>query len=359
MTTATVTLAGKAARGHVSTRLAVCAAAVVIAVVVSLSIGPTGVSLASLPEAVAAATGMTRTAEADHKALVLLQVRLPRILLGLFVGAALAVSGALLQALFRNPLADPGLIGVSSGAALAAVATIAFGNGLMAGFTATFGLYALPLAAFLGGLGCTAFLLAIATRHGEVAVATLLLAGVAVAAMTGAATGLIAYASDDRELRDLTLWSMGSLSGASWPKVAAALPFTLMIVLAVVTLVRPMNALLLGEAEAFHLGVDVGRAKWTVIVVCAAAVGAAVAVSGVVGFVGLVVPHLVRLWGGADHRFVLPASALLGSALVLTADAVARVAVAPAELPLGIVMAVLGAPVFLHLVVRAGVGAHG
>ncbi len=340
-------------------RLWFCVAALGIAILLSLSIGPTGVSLVALPNAVAALVGANDSSIAERQAMVLLSIRLPRVLLGLFVGAALAVARTLLQGLFRNPLADPGLIGVSSGAALAAVATIALGNGLMVGFSKAFGIYALPVAAFLGGLGCTAFLLAIATRHGHVAVATLLLAGVAVGAITGALTGLIAYASDDRELRDLTLWSMGSLSGASWPKVFAILPFTLAIVYAVRHLGRTMNAFLLGESEAFHLGVDTDRAKWVVVALCAAAVGAAVAVAGSVGFVGLVIAHLVRLWGGPDHRFVLPASALLGGALVLIADVVARVGVAPAELPLGIVMAAIGAPVFLHLIVRGGAGSAG
>jgi iron complex transport system permease protein len=187
-------------------------------------------------------------------------------------------------------------------------------------------------------------------------VGTLLLAGIAFAALASSLTGLIAYASDDRELRDLTLWMLGSLSGASWPKVLAVAPFALIVTFVLPSLTRALNGLLLGEAEAFHLGVDVERVKRLIALTTAAAVGAAVAVAGVVGFVGIVVPHLVRIIAGPDHRVVLPMSALLGAALVLGADVVARMALRPAELPLGVVMAIVGAPIFLHMVVRRGMG---
>ena len=186
------------------------------------------------------------------------------------------------------------------------------------------------------------------------AVSTLLLAGVALAALNGALMGLIAYSSDDRELRDLTLWMLGSLSGASWPKVFAIIPFALLVALVLPRLIRGLNGLLLGEAEAFHLGIDVERTKRGIVLVTSAAVGAAVAVSGILGFVGIVVPHLVRLLAGPDHRIVLPASALMGATLVLTADILARMLLRPAELPLGVVMAILGAPIFLHMVVKRG-----
>jgi len=334
----------------------IAALILVLVATLSLAIGPTGISLASLPRAIAVSLGWADDAESQRQSLVLLGVRLPRTLLGIFVGCALATAGVMMQGLFRNPLADPGLIGVSSGAALAAVATIALGNSLASGWTATFGIYALPLAAFLGGLGTTMALVAVSTRHGRIAVGTLLLAGMAIAALAGALSGLIAYASDDRELRDLTLWSMGSLSGASWPKVMAVLPFAAVLALLVSRLTRTLNGFLLGESEAFHLGVDTHRAKYVVVAATACAVGAAVAVAGILGFVGLVVPHLVRLLVGPDHRIVLPASALLGGALVVGGDVVARMVVQPAELPLGIVMAAIGAPVFLHLVLRRGVG---
>jgi iron complex transport system permease protein len=332
--------------------MACAALALAAAILLSLSIGPTGVSLAALPRVlVALVTGVSDSATAREQ-LVLVEIRMPRLLLGAFVGSALALSGAMMQGMFRNPLADPGLIGVSSGAALAAVATIAAGNGLALPLVRAFGPYLLPLAAFGGGMLATAVLVAVAARHGELSIGTLLLAGIALAALASSVTGLIAYASNDQELRDLTLWMLGSLSGANWPKAMAVAPFALALALVVPRLVRGLNGLVLGEAEAFHLGIDVDRMKRVVIVATAAATGAAVAVSGIVGFVGIIVPHLVRLLAGPDHRVVLPGSALLGATLVLLADVLARMLVRPAELPLGVVTALLGAPLFLHLVRR-------
>lgn len=320
--------------------------------VASLAIGATGLSLNALPRALFAAEVSDPLARRAH--LVLVGIRLPRMLLGMFVGAALAVAGAMMQGLFRNPLADPGLIGVSSGAALAAVATIALGSTPAFGWMRVFGFHALPVAAFVGGLATSLALLWIANRRGQLSIATLLLSGVAIAAITGAATGLIAFVSDDRELRDLTLWSMGSLAGASWTKVVGVIPFATLLVFTVPRLTRALNGLLLGEFEAFHLGVEVERAKLVIVIVTAAAVGSAVAVAGIVGFVGLVVPHVVRLIAGPDHRLLLPASAALGAALVVACDLMARLVVAPAELPLGIVMAAIGGPLFLHLVLTRG-----
>jgi len=326
--------------------------------VLSLSVGATGVSLAMLPSVVAdvlAGTGV----DTERERLILLEIRLPRTLLAMFVGMALAVSGAMMQGLFRNPLADPGVIGVSASAALAAVCVIAFGHGIAAPVIGLLGIYAVPVAAFLGGMAATLGLVAIAGRHGQLMVGTLLLAGIAIAALAQSLVGLVAFASDDRALRDLTLWTLGSLAGASWAKVVAVLPFAALLLLLVPRLVRGLNGFLFGEAEAFHLGVEVDTTKRLVVVATAACVGAAVAVSGIIGFVGIVVPHFVRLLTGPDHAYVLPASALLGASLALGADVVARIVMAPAELPLGIVMAIIGAPVFLHLVLKRGVGGMG
>lgn len=328
------------------------AVACLLAVIASVTVGATGISL---PDTFTILDAMHRgvwSGEAQRAYLVLVDLRLPRTLVGAFVGAALAVSGAMMQGLFRNPLADPGVVGVSAGAALAAIATIALGNGIAKFWIDLFGVYALPLAAFFGGLATTALLIAVAGRGGQLMVVTLLLAGIAFSALAGALSGLIAYASDDRELRDLTLWTMGSLSGSSWEKVAAIAPFALILALVLPSVVRSLNGLLLGEAEAFHLGIDVRRAKFLIVALTAAAVGAAVAVAGVISFVGIVVPHVVRLIAGPDHAVLLPASALGGATLILIADVVARVVVQPAELPIGIIMAIIGAPVFLHLVVR-------
>lgn len=327
-----------------------------LAALASLSLGPTGITLSSLPRALASAFGTPVDSAAAREQLVLIDIRLPRTLLGMFVGASLAIAGAIMQGLFRNPLADPGLIGVSSGAALAAVATIALGNGIVAPLLEPIGVYALPVAAFFGGIITTAILVAVAGRHGQLMIGTLLLAGIALGALSGALTGLIAYASDDRELRDLTFWSMGSLGGSNWPKVFAVLPFALLVAVMTPWLIRGLNGFLLGEAEAFHLGINVERTKRAAIVTTAASVGAAVAVAGIIGFVGIVVPHVVRLLAGPDHRVVLPGSALLGAVLMLVADIAARLIVRPAELPIGIVMAAIGTPVFLHLVLKRGIG---
>jgi len=350
-------LAMSQGRERIGYRLIASSALVlVVAVLVSLSLGATGITLSALGRVLHAYMFGGSDGEQIMEQLVLLDIRLPRTLLGAFVGAGLAVSGAMMQGLFRNPLADPGIIGVSSGAALAAIATIALGNSLAAPLIQSFGTYALPFAAFIGGFITTALLVLIAGRHGQLMVGTLLLAGIAIGALSDALSGLIAYASDDRELRDLTLWSLGSLSGASWPKVFAILPFMVVIAFVLPRVIRALNGFLLGEAEAFHLGIDVERTKWLIIFTTALSVGAAVAVAGIVGFVGIVVPHFVRLIAGPDHRFVLPCSALMGASLLLLADVIARMAVRPAELPLGVVMAAIGAPVFLHLVLRRGVG---
>lgn len=335
--------------------LPVAGVALIVVAIASLAIGPTGISLNALPRVVMAKFTEVSDPSLRREQLVLFGIRLPRMLLGAFVGGALALAGAMMQGLFRNPLADPGLIGVSSGAALAAVATIALGATPALAWMKIFGFYALPIAAFAGGLATSLALVWIANRRGAMSVATLLLAGVAIAAIAGALTGLIAYVSDDRELRDLTLWSMGSLAGSSWTKVIAVLPFAVALAIIAPSLTRALNGFLLGEAEAYHLGINVEPVKRVIVVTTAAAVGAAVAVAGIVGFVGLVVPHFARLLTGPDHRMVLPLSAVLGAALVVGADVFARILVSPAELPLGIVMAVVGGPVFLHLVLSRGV----
>jgi iron complex transport system permease protein len=279
------------------------------------------------------------------QAAVLLQVRAPRVVLAILVGAALAVAGAAMQGLFRNPLADPSLIGVSAGAALAAVGVIVLGGGL----AASAGL--VPLAAFCGSLVTTLLVKRLATADGRTDVSTLLLAGVAIQAVAMAGTGLLTYLADDEQLRTLTFWTMGSLSGATWEALAVAAPLMLLAIFGIPPAARALNAMLLGETEAGHLGFDTERLKNLTILMVAAAVGAAVAVSGIIGFIGLVVPHLVRLLLGPDHRWLLPGSALLGANLLLLADLVARTVVIPAELPIGIITALVGGPFFIWLLV--------
>ncbi|RCS24555.1 iron ABC transporter [Phyllobacterium salinisoli] len=284
--------------------------------------------------------------------IIVLEIRLPRIILGALIGSALAVSGAVLQGLFRNPLADPGLVGVSAGASLGAVGTIVLGGTILAPVAALLNIYTLPIMAFLGSLLTTFLLYGIATRRGQTSVATMLLAGIAIAALAAALTGALIYMADDQQLRDLTFWSLGSLAGATWAKIGASGSIILLALAAAPFLARGLNGLSLGEASANHLGIPVQRLKNVAIVTVAAAVGASVAVSGGIGFVGIVVPHLLRLMIGPDHRYLLPASALLGATLLLLADVVSRTIVAPAELPIGIVTAAVGAPFFLWVLLR-------
>ena len=284
--------------------------------------------------------------------IIILDIRLPRAVLGMLVGASLAVSGVVMQGLFRNPLADPGLVGVSSGASLGAVLLIVLGTATFGPLFALFGFYALPVAAFFGGLVTTLLLYRIATRGGQTSIATLLLAGIALGALTGAVTGVLVFMADDKQLRDLTFWGLGSLAGANWTKILASAPIILLSLAVTPFLARGLNAITLGEAAAFHMGIPVQRLKNVAIVSVAAATGASVAVSGGIGFVGIVVPHLLRLVIGPDHRYLLPASALLGGTLLILADMIARTIVTPAELPIGIVTAFIGAPFFLWILLR-------
>jgi heme transport system permease protein len=320
--------------------------ALFIMVTVSAMIGAAGIPLSRIIAAIGLADGDRAMIAKDS--LILWSIRLPRIVLALSVGALLATGGAIMQGLFRNPLADPGLVGVSAGAALAAAATIVVGDRIAGSVPFA----ALPVAAFVGGLVTTAVLYRLSTREGRTSIATLLLAGLALSALAGAGTGLLVFLADDRQLRDITFWTLGSLAGATWPKVWAIAPFVTALLLAMAFMARGLDLLVLGEAEAFHMGIAVERLKRTAIVLVALATGAAVSVSGVIGFVGIVVPHLMRLLIGPGHRFLLPATACFGALVLLAADTLARTLAAPAELPVGIVTAILGAPFFLFLLLR-------
>lgn len=281
----------------------------------------------------------------EQQAAILWAIRLPRVALAVLVGAGLATAGAAMQGVFRNPLAEPGLIGVSSGAALAATASIVLGFSAIGEAT-------LPVAAFLGGLLATLVVYACSRVGGRTEVVTLLLTGIAINAIAGAGTGYLIFLADEAELRNVVFWSLGSLGGATWNAVVSCLPFIGFGVLLVARWGQPLNLLVLGEHEARHLGVNTERVRLTLIALAALMTGAAVAVAGIVGFVGLVVPHLIRLVAGPDHRMLLPASALGGATLLLLADLAARTLVVPAELPLGVVTALVGGPFFLWLLQR-------
>jgi iron complex transport system permease protein len=282
--------------------------------------------------------------------MVLLELRLPRVMLAGLVGAALAISGAVLQGLFRNPLAEPQLIGVSSGAALGAIAMIVLGSGL--GLPEAIEPYGVSLAAICGALVVTGSLYFVASRKGSGDVTTMLLIGIAINAIAAVGIGLFTWIANDGELRSLTFWSLGSFGGAQWSTV---LPAAALIALAMVVLLPTggdLDRLQLGELEAKRLGVSVPALKRRLVFAAAVGVGGSVAVSGIIGFVGLVVPHIARMLVGVHHRLLLIASALLGAALAVTADLGARTLVAPAEMPVGLLTSALGAPFFLWLILR-------
>lgn len=319
----------------------------------SLALGPLRLSLADSLQALLRLAGVPLSGEGLEQAeLIVGQIRLPRALLGLAVGSVLALSGVAMQALFRNPLADPGLIGVSSGAALGAALAIVGGSLFGAGMPPEESPYLLSASAFAGGLVVTALVYRLGRRDGQTRVATMLLAGLALSALAGAVIGLFGYLADDAALRRLTFWNLGSLSGASYARLWPLLLATLGVALWLPRRAAALNVLLLGESEARHLGFEVERLKRELVFCTALGVGAAVAAVGMVGFVGLLVPHLLRLFCGPDHRLLLPAAMLAGASLLLFADLLARLLLAPAELPLGIVTALLGAPFFIYLLRR-------
>lgn len=323
-----------------------------LAVWLSLALGPVSLPLFDTLRAGLRLLGLPIAADGLQQAeMILGQIRLPRTLLGLAVGAVLALSGVAMQGLFRNPLADPGLVGVAAGAAMGAAVAIV-GGAWFGGMPEAFAPYLLSFCAFVGGLGVTALVYRLGRRDGQTNVATMLLAGVAMTALGGAAVGLFSYLADDATLRTLTFWNLGSLNGASYERLWPLLLVAAGVAVWLPRRAKALNALLLGESEARHLGVDVERLKRELVFCTALGVGAAVAAAGLIGFIGLVVPHLMRLLVGPDHRLLLPASALAGASLLLLADLVARLALAPAELPIGIVTALIGAPFFLYLLVR-------
>jgi iron complex transport system permease protein len=276
---------------------------------------------------------------------VLLDLRLPRVLFAVTCGAGLALAGAVMQALFRNPLAEPGLVGMSLGGALGAVVAIVLGAN---------GFFAVAPAAFIGSLGATALAYSLGQRH--TGVASMLLAGIAINAICGAMIGLFSSLATDEQLRSLTFWNLGSLAGANWRMLAFLTPWTFLIATLLLRDWRALNALLLGVREAHHLGFPLIRLRRRLIVLTALMIGPLVAATGTIVFVGLVVPHLVRLALGADHRWLLP-NTMVGGALALTlGDWVSRIAVIPAELPIGVVTGLVGGPFFLWLLTRRGVG---
>ncbi|MFJ8145486.1 FecCD family ABC transporter permease [Streptomyces sp. NPDC096048] len=292
-------------------------------------------------------TELDRVAES-----VLWNVRFPRIVLALLVGASLGCAGALMQGVFGNPLAEPGVIGVSSGAAVGAVAAIAFGLNFLGNWTVS-------VLAFLSGLVTVLVVYAMSRSGGRTEVVTLILTGIAVNAFAGALIGLFLFFADTAAVNQIAFWQLGSLAQATWPKVLAVLPCAALGLGLAPLYARRLDLLALGERPARHLGVDVERLRIVLVLVIALLTAAAVSVAGVIGFVGLVVPHLLRMVAGPGHRFLIPGSALLGALVLLAADLAARTVAEPAELPLGVLTALLGSPFFFWLLRRTRRGQGG
>ena len=334
-----------------STMVALLGSMLLVAMLAGVLVGAADISAAQVLQVIGAKLGLVEPAEGRVEAIIW-AIRLPRVLLGALVGASLALAGASLQGLFRNPLADPGLIGISSGAAagaaLAMVARWTLGP-LFAWVPVAF---LVPMAAFFGGVLTTYIVYRIATAGGHTSVATMLLAGIAINALTGSLIGFMTYAADEAALRSLSMWMLGSLGGAGWMQVWVCLTCVVVGGYFLVRSANEIDALLLGGREAKDLGVDVQRLERRIVILSAFMVGSAVAFTGLIGFVGLVAPHIIRLWRGPSHRAVLPGAMLLGALLLILADTISRTLLAPAELPIGIVTSLVGAPFFLLLLIQ-------
>lgn len=325
--------------------LAVLAAGLFAAVVLATAVGVVALPYGETARIVFAKLLGLSSGAAPASEAIIWGVRMPRVAAAGLVGLALATSGAAMQALFKNPLASPDLIGVSTGGAVGAVAAIFLGWSLVSPWL-------MPAAAFAGALAAAALVYALGTRAGRTDIATLLLAGVAVSAFGGALISLLYHFVDDGVLRQIVYWLMGNLGGKRWEHVLAMAPFVGVGAMGLVLFSSELNMLMGGEDDAKAMGVAVERTKRWVLVLVALSTGAAVSVAGIIGFVGLIVPHILRLVIGPDHRWLLPASGLAGAAFLILADLAARTVFSPVELRTGIVTALCGAPFFLHLLMK-------
>lgn len=328
---------------------AICAASGLLAVsmVLGVSLGSVDIHPSHTVRVILYRLGLVRRGDwAASTETIVHFVRLPRVLVAAEVGMALGISGAVMQGVFRNPMADPGIIGVSAGASLGAVAAIYTG-------AASLHLYATPVAAFIGALLATALIRIVSTVHGRTPVSTLLLAGVAASALFSAATSTVLSFSNDYQMRQMVFWMMGGLSGRGYEHVQMITPLILLGSAAMLVFARDLNVMLLGEEGARGVGLDAQRSQSILLTLSAFVTGAAVSVTGTIGFVGLIVPHILRLLVGPDHRVLLPVSALGGACFLIIADLVARVIVRPVELQVGIVTAFVGAPYFIYLLRRS------
>lgn len=325
----------------------------VAAVVASAGIGAFSFTPVRMARFLAEGLGWMKPNDADTLGRsVFLQLRLPRVVVGALTGAVLGVSGTLMQGLFRNPIVEPGLAGTSAGAALGASLVFVLGSGGALAFTRPLGSLAVPVLAFAGAFGATMIVYRISSSFGKVNVFTLLLAGIAVNAVCTAGTGFLSYIARDPQARNIIFWNLGTFTTADWRGVAFIGVTFAVCFAGAVRYEKALNALMLGEDAAAVLGVDPARVILRLLILNTLMVAVATAMVGVIAFVGLVVPHILRMLRSSDYRFLVPASALLGGALMEIVDVVARVVVAPAELPIGIITAVVGAPIFLWILLR-------
>ncbi|NBL65059.1 iron chelate uptake ABC transporter family permease subunit [Flavobacterium sp. NST-5] len=284
---------------------------------------------------------------------VLMDLRLPRIVMAILIGSALAVSGTCLQGMFKNPLASPDLIGITMGASLFAALTIVLGSYIKPYIPEVFHFSILSIAAFLGALITMTIVYKISTTNGKTNVIVMLLSGVAITAMAGATTGFLIYLSKEEQLRDLTFWNLGSLGGASWTKNLILAVVVLIAYSFLITKGKALNAMMLGERDAGHLGIPVENIKKKIVVLTALLVGTSVAFAGTIGFVGLIVPYILRLIFKSNYHLILPMSAIFGSILLLSADTISRTIAEPSEIPIGILTAFMGAPIFIIILIKS------
>lgn len=283
---------------------------------------------------------------------VMIEIRIPRIIFCTLIGAVLGITGTAIQGIFRNPLAEPGLIGISAGASFFAALAIVFETTLIALTGAFLNMYLVSISAFIGALISVLVVYRVSVVGGRSNVATMILAGIAINALAGALTGLMSYLATEQQLRNITFWSLGSMAGATWSSVPILFSFSAISVVPLLYLGKSLNLFALGESQAQMMGLNTKRMKILTILFSTLAVGASVAFAGIIAFVGLLVPHTLRLLGSVDNRFLLPAS-LLGGALILNlSDLVARTIIQPLELPIGVVTAIIGAPVFLLILIQ-------
>ncbi|MER7887073.1 iron ABC transporter permease [Streptomyces fimicarius] len=337
--------APKSPRSRAFVLTAVLSLALLAGCLLSAAIGAYNIPLGDVLSSVQHRIGLGGQALDRVGESVLWNVRLPRVALAVLVGASLGCAGALMQGVFGNPLAEPGVIGISAGAAVGAVASIALG-------LTFFGNWTITVFAFVAGLATVLLVYALSRSGGRTEVVTLILTGIAVNAFAGALIGLFIFFADNAQITQITFWQLGSLSQATWPKVLAVLPCALAGLLIAPFYARKLDLLALGERPARHLGVDVERLRIVLVLVVALLTAAAVAVAGIISFVGLLVPHLLRMANGPGHRFLVPGSALGGALILVAGDLAARTVAAPAELPLGVLTALFGSPFFFWLLRR-------